>query len=394
MIPRFFILILCAALLVPASFVRAAAPEEDFEVSGWIPYWAVSKGTRSAKKNLDELSAIMPFSYSVQPDGSLKDLAKMRKSAWRSLLRQAEKEEVRVTPSVMWSDGAAIHMILSDQSKRKAHIEEIVDMVEDGDYDGVDIDYEGKRSATRIYFSLFLKELDEALEGKFLSCSIEARTPPESLYRVVPATIDYANDLKEIGKYCDRVNVMTYDQQRADLSLNDARKGAPYYPVADPDWVRKVVNLMDNDIPKDKLVLGVASYGREVALTVAPDWFKGYSSIRAVNQGAALKTAKKFKAKPSENKAGEQSFTYLPKGSFRLSDLPRAPRGTPSGEEVAKRALLYANETGTSVTVNLVWWSDAAAVEDKVTLAKELGIRGVALFKIDGEEDEDIWDIF
>jgi len=387
-------LVLSIALILPASSF-AAAPEERFEISGWIPYWAVSAGTRSAKNHFDELSAVMPFSYSVQSNGKLKDLAGMDKRTWQRFIDDAAKEDVRVTPTVMTSDGAMVHTLLSDATKRKAHIEEIVDMVEDGDFDGVDIDYEGKRAATRTYFSLFLKELKDELDGKFLSCSIEARTPPASLYRVIPATIEYANDLQEIGKYCDRVNVMTYDQQRADLTLNDAKKGTPYYPVADPDWVKKVIEFMAQDISKNKLVIGVASYGREVAVTVSPDWFQSYASVRAVNAPDALKTAKKFKVKPSENKAGEQSFSYLPKGSaIKLRDLPEAPRGTSSGDEVAMRALAYANKTGKSVVVNLVWWSDANAVKDKVQLAKELGVRGVALFKIDGEEDKNIWKLF
>ncbi len=387
---RFVLIALLFALMLPAPTSAAS-----FEVSGWIPYWASSDGTRSARKNLDSLTAVMPFSHTVKSDGTLNDLAKLSKSTWKRLISDAKRDGVRVTPTIMTSDGALVHTLLSNEKLREKHIEEIVEMVRKGKYDGVDIDYEGKRSASRPYFSLFLKELKEELDGKFLSCAIEARTPPDSLYRTVPAVIEYANDLKEIGKYCDRVNVMTYDQQRADLKLNDARKGSPYYPVADPEWVKKVIEYMARDISKDKLVIGVASYGREVALTVAPDWFQSYASIRAVNPDDALATAKKNKVKPSENKAGEQSFTYLPKNSpVKLRDLPAAPRGTPSGEEIAQRALLYANKTGKSVVVNMAWWSDAAAVADKVKIAKELGVRGVALFKIDGEEDEDIWDLF
>ena len=44
--------------------------------------------------------------------------------------------------------------------------------------------------------------------------------------------------------------------------------------------------------------------------------------------------------------------------------------------------------------VRIVTYQDAQAVQDKVKLADQLGFRGVVLFKIDGEEDEDIWDLF
>lgn len=57
----------------------------------------------------------------------------------------------------------------------------------------------------------------------------------------------------------------------------------------------------------------------------------------------------------------------------------------------ANRALAYANATGKTFTFNTVWWSDADAIKQKVTLAKELGLAGISLFKIDGNEDPNIW---
>jgi hypothetical protein len=38
-------------------------------------------------------------------------------------------------------------------------------------------------------------------------------------------------------------------------------------------------------------------------------------------------------------------------------------------------------------------WSDAQAIKDKVDLAKRLGVRGVAIFKIDGGEDPGLWNV-
>lgn len=390
---KILVLILGIAFAVPSS--AFAAPEASFEVSGWIPYWEASKGTRSAAKNIESLDAVQPFSYSVNANGSLKDLAGMSKSTYKRFLKEAREEGVRVTPTVMWSDTASIHTVLSDPKLREKHVKAIADMVKKGKYDGVDIDYEGKRAETKPYFSLFLKELDGALGSGFLACTIEARTPPDSLYTTVPANIQYANDFVEINKYCDRVHIMAYDQQRADLKLNAARQGQPYYPVSDIEWVRKVMNLASKTIDKDKLVIGVATYGREVEVTVSPNWYQGYRQLWSVNGDYPEENAEDNDVTPSRNAAGEMSYTYIPDDSnLRIPRSIKAPAGTPSGMETAARALAYANQTGKTYKFNMVWWSDAEAVAKKVALAKELGLRGIAIFKIDGAEDRDIWKLF
>ena len=40
-----------------------------------------------------------------------------------------------------------------------------------------------------------------------------------------------------------------------------------------------------------------------------------------------------------------------------------------------------------------MWWSDAKAIEDKVKLARKLGVRGVAVFKFDGGQDTGAWNV-
>ena len=341
------------------------------------------------------MTSVYPFAYAVRDDGTLSDLAGLSKSSWRRLFREARRKDVLVVPTVMWSDGARIHATLSDPVLRAKHIRSITKMVERGRFDGVDIDYESKLATTKDHFSAFLEELREALdEDAVLTCAIEARTPADSLYRAIPSTLSYANDLKEIGTHCDRVQIMAYDQRRADLKLNDARKGSPYMPVADAEWVRKVVVHMSAVIPREKLVLGIPTYGHEYELTVAPEWYKSYARIRALNPGTALELADEKGVTPSRNGAGEVSFSYWALPASAELQRARIPERTPSGNVVAAKALSYASATGNTVVVNIVWWSDAKAVEEKVKLAEELGLAGVALFKIDGEEDKRIWDIF
>ncbi len=384
-----FALIGLSLALPGAAFAKST---EDLEVSGWIPYWRDSEGIKDAKKHLSQIDMVFPFAFTVTTKGEIRDQAGLSEKEWKAFIKTAQKKNVEVIPTVMWSDGASIHAVLSSTSTRKAHIKGIADMVKKGKFDGVDIDYESKESETINYFSLFLKELKAELGNKKLTCAIEARTPPESLYREVPAVINYANDYKEIAKHCDRVELMTYDQQRADLLLNKSKNGAPYIPLSDADWVRKVIEFALKDIPKEKLMVGIPTYGHHWAVTVAPDWYRDYKKIGALNVPDILDVAKEYKVTPTRNKGGEMSFTYLPKSSkVKLSSALKIPKDTPKGNIVAARALAYANKTGKEVTFNIAWYSDAEAMKQKIDLAKEYDLRGVAFFKFDGEEDKKVW---
>lgn len=383
-------------ILITLLLIAIPASASALEVSGWLPYWRPDESTKAARANLSEIDTLHPFGFGVKNDGSLVDLMDIEDRSWSRLITQAQRRDVLVIPTVTWSNTPQIHTILSTPDMREEHIEAIVDMVEDGDFDGVDINYEGKLSATKDYFSVFLKELRDELPRKsILSCTIEARTPPESLYRIVPDTIAYANDYEAIDEACDRINIMTYDQQRADIAMNDVRKGAPYIPVSDAEWVRKVIDFSLESFPADKIYLGVATYGHEYEVVAAPEQYLEYRRVGAYNIPAMENKAAKHGIVPTRAASGEMSFSYSPllawAPQFRMA--PTIPAGTSLSNIIGAWSLDYATKTGQLAIFNYVTWSDAGAIEEKIDLAKEYDLAGIAIFKIDGDEDEKIWEI-
>ncbi len=372
---KFFVSAFFAGIFFVPAFASAApsnlAATPKLEISGWLPYWKKASSTASILPHLDAFTEVSPFSYYVKKDGALDDRMKITEEPWLSFIAAAREKKVKVIPSILWSNPDQIHNVLKKYPLRMKHEKEIMRVVTENNFDGIDIDYEGKKAETRKYFSNFLQELSVLLhkKNKILVCTIEPRTPLDSRFKKIPADIEYSNDYFSIGKYCDRVRIMAYDQAIIDLKLNEEKgRERAYAPVADPVWVRKVIRLSARAIPLKKIVIGVPTYGYEFEVVKDGKWYD-YKRLHAVSNKYALDLAAKQNAAVERNVAGELSFTYA--------------------------LATTTNATSTATTTapfRLVWWSDASAIADKIKLAKELGVRGVAIFKIDGGEDPLLWE--
>src|SRR3989338_2928310 len=255
-----FVLVI-GAFLAPVS----ASAATKFEVSGWIPYWRTATGTADVLPHLDKLTEVNPFVYTLKSDGTFLDNGKLDQEPWKSFIAAAKAKKVRVIPTIMTSNGELLHKLLSNSTSRIALEDRITKLVKDNNFDGIDIDFEGKKAEDKAYFATFLKGLYQRMGNKWVMCTIESRTPLESRYYGTDIPADattYANDFVAINKYCDRVRIMAYDQQGIDQRLASQAGSASQIsaPVADPVWVEKVIKLISKDIKKSKLVIGAPTY--------------------------------------------------------------------------------------------------------------------------------------
>ena len=378
-------------------FISIPAHASAMETAVWVPWFGPDNGAQGAQNaidNIDKIDIVYLFVYEANSDGTLNNRVDFNDDQWKELIKVAKENDVKVIPTIAWFDGDAIDTVLSNRSKRRKHISTIVKMVNDNDFDGVNIDYEQKKKETKDDFSTFLKDLNGKLKSDSLTCALEARTPADSLYRDVPKNIEYSNDYKAINKYCDWVEIMGYDQQRADIKLNDKRKGVPYEPVADVEWVEKVVKLATKDIAKEKILLGVPTYGRAWDITVAPEWYKDYTRVASLNQPRILELSKIYNSPIGRTAGGEAVISYFPEDSvYKIFNALPTPPGTPKGFEAAAKALQVATSANIEIPVRFVTWSDAKAIEDKLNLIEKYGLKGVAVFKVDGEEDPKLWSV-
>jgi len=345
-------------------FSVAPVSASAFSFGGWIPYWNETLGTQDVVGhfNIKPFTEISPFSYQVKYDGTLVDKIKIDEAPWPDFLFTARNSKIKITPSIALFDGDQIHYLLSNAKRRQAHEDIIAAAVLSNNFDGIDIDYEQKKAETKDYFSLFIKGLAIRLhpKKKILSCTIESRTPLTSLYEEgkIPKKVERANNLAVLNKYCDQVRVMAYDQGFVDLKLNKTKGVGQFYaPVADPVWVKKVLQETLKEISPKKIVLGIPTYGYEYEVALGGDK-PDYKRIRSITYKDATALASSTNSTLIRNNAGELSFTY--------------------------------NITATST--HLVWFSDAQAMQDKIKLAKKLGLKGIFFFKLDGENDPALWE--
>lgn len=387
------ILPVLALLLVPSGI---HAQSNSFEITGWIPYWRTATGTADTLPHLDKLTEVNAFVYTLKQDGTLADNGNLDQEPWLSFHAAAKARGVRVIPTVMSGDRALMHRILSNETSRRALVNEIVNTVNQKGFDGIDIDFEGKSADTRDYFSAFLRELQAGLGGKWLMCTIETRIPLADQYfgvTTLPEGVgQYSNDLKAINAACDRVRIMAYDQQRIDRSVNtqwDAR-GELYAPVGDPAWVEKVVNFMSQDIDKNKMLIGVPTYGYEYAVTAYSGNDYIYDILWTFNPGYAWPLTAERSITPSRAPWGEMHFSYI----ANLPTTTPSNLGANSALLASAAASTFATQNNSNVTFRYVVWPDATAVQQKVDLAKRLGVRGISVFKFDGGQDPGIWNTF
>jgi spore germination protein YaaH len=375
-----------------------------FEISGWVPDWRAASGTADVTPHLDMFASVMPFGFTMSADGHVLDNAHLDREPWLTFIANAKAKKVRVVPSIMWGYGPEIQEVLSDPVRRNALADEIVALVKKRGYDGIDIDFEAKQSQTINYFSAFLKTLYARMGNKWVYCTIEARMPLEDRYlpnmTIPPDATEYANDFYVLNKYCDRVEIMAYDQGLVDSRLNVART-APYAPVADPGWVENIARLAAQTISRNKLILGIPAYGYEYSVTARGNGTYQYKSLGAFNPTYGWKLANQLGVVPSRTSANELGFVYNTNSTMAVGPGFSAPaladNATPiQNPNQAPTTSVTQNLAAQSAALqqfNFVTWSDAQAIGDKVKLAHDLGLRGVAIFSLGGAEDQGIWNV-
>lgn len=344
------VLVLAAGLALaplPSDPPSATADDADRVASGWLPYWDLGASEQAVLDHAERFREAMPFWYEVALDGRISGHAGAGDPDVVSRLQAAD---VEVLPTITNPLGPhAFNALFSDDDVRSDHLDEIVQLVEDGGFDGIDINYEHVAVSTdealsaqnRALFSGFVEDLCERLRDRDARCSVVvmARTDDAMQASYRPELAVGVYDYAAIGAAADVVRVMTYDQHYP--------HGEPG-PIAGYGWVEAVLDYTLRHIPPDKVEMGFPTYGR--------DW-------PATGERAQALTTRE---------ATERLRTVAANRTF---------------DPVEREARFTYRADGTDRTV---WFGDHESLDHRLWLARRLGLRGVA-FWTTGGADASVW---
>jgi spore germination protein YaaH len=329
-------------------------PPPDIPIDAWAPYWKLDRNLPALDRHGYILREVSPFWFETRGTTEIVVTDNVPADEAERFIAEARNQDIAVLPAIVdGTDAGVLAGILADPASRSAHVQALVDFAAFGNFDGVDLDYEGfafvdDRSTwdtTRPHWVAFIAELGAALraDGRQLVVTV----PPPQTYTV------YA--IEQIEPHVDRIRVMAYDYSTAEPGPI-----APLFFVQ--DTVDEAKDLVDDDT---KVVLGVPLYGYNwVVATTGTCPADAPGQREAVAQHQVDELVERRSAVPQfDAETGESSFTY----DLELGDGATA-----------------------CVQTRQVHYVDAEGARLRIDLARRARLGGVSLWAL-GFDDEDTW---
>lgn len=328
-------------------------PVKPLKIMGWIPYWDQPGAYQSFTEHAKSFESIGLFWYYLKPDGTI---GRYRNAVFdQSIIETAHANNVKVMlvltnmpdhteTNTDW-DWQRVDRVISTAKARASHVSEIVSLVTDKGFDGLDLDYEALRGQQRDDLSTFIHSLALALheKQKILGIAIHPKTsennPDED-------NGSRAQDWASIARDADRMYFMTYTERY---------KGSSPGSSGSLPWIKQVLNyaVKTVKVPPEKIFLGIGLFGMEW-IESGQGQYRGIADDLTYAQVQSVISS--FDAKPAWDE-------YV--GSNRLEYLKNS-------------------------TKHIIWFDDARSLVIRSGIAKNNAFAGIALWRLGGE-DENIW---
>ena len=287
------------------------------------------------EQTLPFLTALPVFSYGFTPEGELLP-PPYGEDQWMisEALRFGVLPILTLTP--FGPDGnfnnQLIHSVVNDSVYRDNLIQNMLGLMYEKGYLGVDIDFEYILAEDKDAFSAFVRQTAEIMRANGFQTSV-ALAPKTSDDQ--KGLLYEGKDYRALGEAADHVLLMTYEW------------GYTYGPpmaVAPLNQVRRVVEYALTQIPAEKINLGIPNYGYDWPLP----YERGVTKAETINNIQAVRIAVANDAEIQFDETAQSPFfTYADQG-----------------------------------TAHEVWFEDVRSLSAKFDLIEEFGLRGCGYWQI------------
>lgn len=316
-----------------ALLVRNGQRERTMEiVSNGYAYPFISRWVLN--NTLPFLSELSVFSYGFTEEGRL--VPPILDDVWMidEALENSTKPILTLTP--FGADGNfnnnLISAIVQNPVARDNLISELLVIMGEKNFEGLDIDFEFIKAEDRDLFTEFVRVCTERMHEAGYQVSVALAPKTSATQR---GLLYEGKDYRALGAIADHVLVMTYEW------------GYTYGPpmaVAPLNQVRRVIEYAVTEMPPEKISMGIPNYGYDWALP----YERGVTRARTIGSVEAVRIA--------VNQGVQIHFDEIAQTPFFKYELD-------------------------GIT-HEVWFEDVRSLQKKFDLIKEFGLRGPGYWQI------------
>ncbi len=325
---------------------KEASHVSPLQIKAAIPYWNQEKAVESFKNHASQINYISLFWYHLDENSKIVKYGAVNED--QSIINFAHAHNTKALAVITnlpdiegssWSSNR-VRTIITNKTAREEHIQEILSLLIDKGFDGVNIDYEEVDEDLKGDFSVFIQELSDTLhkKGKIVGVALHPKSGPD-----LPKENNgsRAQNWQSLANSADQLYIMAYGEH-----WNESKAG----PIASIPWDKNIINYAkDLEIPLKKVFLGMELDGMK--------WNK---DKEVAGEGVSFSDIQKLLG--THNIVSSWDGTAL-SPYFRYED---------NGDTYE------------------VWYENGVSIKEKVGLAEKSGLGGVTFWYLGGEDPE-IW---
>lgn len=322
-------LVIGQSLIIPVSEADVS-PKPNIEVNAYT-YQTSDEAVNSIRQVGSLLTYLTPFAYRITENGTLDPINDQ--AIISAALAQNAVPMMSVTNFSATEAGTNLaHVVLNTPAYRENLLSDVIRIMREKGYRGLNIDFENVLPADRELYNHFLQQAVNHLHplGYFVSTALAPKTSAAQ-----PGLLYEAHDYEVHGRIADFVVLMTYEWG---YRLGPPQAISPIYQM------RRVVEYALSVMPAEKIFLGFQIYAR--------DWILPHI------QGQAAETF-------SPKKAVERAVKYG--AAIQYDPAAQAP------------FYRYIDEQS---RLHEVWFEDARSAQAKFNMVKHNHLRGISYWAL------------